>query len=335
MSEKTDKQKRFEQFLYDIYGNRSTAMYGSGDCITTKAGSRTIGFSKRAISSYEELFGYTFLVEKDKIKFIGTEKKKTKKERITIYIHALSAIVNFFDLPVKYKVLLHAGIVGEELDKWGVKLYNCCKTVLEIFFDDEKEVFDSVKVSLERRNIMLMLDPSDEVNHETKATSIFSTIDFLSQTNYTMISKNICTFDDEDDEDDEDFYNRCTIEGFNECIDYDIKHLSELPDELDIVRIRDLYQTLNELRDDIKCFLYCLRLEKKRDLLRVLESTEDRFFKRELANLDKPLPQKSFFGSEEEWQACSDRREAFEALGMCIEALNQFIDYETKSQKDC
>ncbi len=162
MSTKTAKQKKYEDFLFAIYRTRSVAMYGSGDCITRKAGSHIINFRTQSIKKYDDLFKYTFTDPSPK--YIEENNKMTKINRRYIFIDALSAIVKFFDLPDKYKVLLHTGIAGDELDEWGVKLYNCCMIVVSIYFDDDKEKFDAEQVAIQKENIKQILDPHDTLS---------------------------------------------------------------------------------------------------------------------------------------------------------------------------
>ena len=159
------------------------------------------------------------------------------------------------------------------------------------------------------------------------AISNLETVDFLYQPNYALIHKEICI----GDEDDDDYY---TYESFNEYIDQTIKRLTELPDEIGVIRIESLYQKLDELRGHIKHFRHNLSLEKKQYVLSILESTEDRFFESEVVNANQPVPPKSYFSSEEEWQACYDRRQAFIALEMCIRALRCYINNETNKKTD-
>ena len=157
MRTKTAKQKKYEEFLRAIYGTKSVAMYGAGDCITRKAGSHIISFKTQSIRKYDDLFKYTFTNAFPK--YIEENDRITKINRNLVFANALSAIVDCFGLPPQYKILLHQGIIGNELDEWGVKLYNCCMIVVSIYFDGNKEILDYEQVTIQKENIKQILDP--------------------------------------------------------------------------------------------------------------------------------------------------------------------------------
>lgn len=370
---KKTKSDAYYEWLHKIYGTKSVGLSGEEYIIRNQHITNPLSFSDRSSQRFRALFKYTFT--KNPPKMQNSKRKVENLEKAYIYAKALSAIVDFFSLPPKYKTLFDSTIEGEELKSWGERLYACCIAVVDVFFDEKKKLDQKLKKLykekviqlLESKDVTITEDgemaaevtksqhdsPSASENTGTllseitefvsldkpqaqvaksqrqteNAISNLETVDFLYQPNYALIHREICI----GDEDDDDYY---TYESFNEYIDQTIKRLTELPDEIGVIRIESLYQKLDELRGHIKHFRHNLSLEKKQYVLSILESTEDRFFESEVVNANQPVPPKSYFSSEEEWQACYDRRQAFIALEMCITALRRYINNETNKKTD-
>lgn len=369
-----NKSDRYYEWLESIFGTKRIGQDGADYINKNYHYTYPLSFSKRSRKRFEALFKYVFTAPVPKEK-VGEGERTFDPERKT-YSKALSAIVKFFHLDRKYTTLYNENIKGEELKVWGKKLYDCCISVIDVFFDENEKKLDKKLKERYKEKVIQILEskempitengeltaevaksqhdsPSVSGNTGTllseitefvsldkpqaqvaksqrqteNAISNLETVDFLYQPNFALIHREICI----GDEDDDDYY---TYESFNEYIDQTIKRLSELPDEIGVIRIESLYQKLDELRGHIKHFRHNLSLEKKQYVLSILESTENRFFESEVANANQPVPPKSYFSSEEEWQACYDRRQAFIALKMCIRALRCYIKNETNKQTD-
>lgn len=368
------KVEAFYQWISDIYGTRSIGMSLGGVITREYRSDSKLQFTDRRSKRFRELLKYTFTNASPKIKRKGRheldslDKGETYRKALSAIVDFFGLAKKYktlFDSNIKgeeFKVwgkrlydccIFVVDVFFDGNDKLDQKLKKLYKEkVIQLLESEDvtitedgemaaevtKSQHDSLSVSgntgtlLSEITEFVSLDkPQAQVAKSQRQTenaiSNLETVDFLYQPNFALIHREICI----GDEDDDDYY---TYESFNEYIDQTIKRLSELPDEIGVIRIESLYQKLDELRGHIKHFRHNLSLEKKQYVLSILESTENRFFESEVANANQPVPPKSYFSSEEEWQACYDRRQAFIALEMCITALRRYINNETNKKTD-
>lgn len=369
-----NKSDRYYEWLESIFGTKRIGQDGAGYINKNYHYTYPLSFSKRSRKRFEDLFKYVFTApypmekvgDDDErafdperktyskalsaiVKFFNLDRKYTTLYNENMKGKELKALGKklctccifvvdvFFDeeekLNMKRKKRYKEKVI-QELDSKEVSITEDGEMAAEVTKSqhDSPSASENTGTLLSEITEFVSLDkPQAQVAKSQRQTenaiSNLETVDFLYQPNYALIHREICI----GDEDDDDYY---TYESFNEYIDQTIKRLSELPDEIGVIRIESLYQKLDELRGHIKHFRHNLSLEKKQYVLSILESTEDRFFESEVVNANQPVPPKSYFSSEEEWQACYDRRQAFIALEMCIRALRCYINNETNKKTD-
>ena len=351
------KVDAFYQWLSDIYGTRSIGMSLGGVITREYRSDSKLQFTDRRSKRFRELLEYTFTNASPKIKRKGRHELDSLDKGET-YRKALSAIVDFFGLDIMYTTLFKATIKGEELEAWGKSLYECCTSVVDVFFDGNDKLDQELK-KLYKEKVIQILKSKDapitedgemaaevaKSQHDSPSASgtadaplsEMNEYEFLDMTPAQLakvsrqIQKAMPTPEPED------FFNQPQHSlphnealNLNEDVDHIIKVLSELPDDLDNVQKYSLYSMVDELCGYRKYFRYNLSLEKKQHTLSTLESTADRFFKDVIG---QSLPPKSSV-SPEEWQACFDKGRASAALEMCIRILKLLIDNETNKKTD-
>lgn len=295
--------------------------------------------NKDGFDHYEKVFNYVF---KSSSPQDSNSKLISKPE---YFRNALSWLNEFFNLGIDPNSLIKRN--NRNLtEEWGSRIYDCYIELLDIIFVGSNDGRNDPVNCEEIRNTMtnyiketLGIDtpavenmvyefvdasPSqlDKLYRKiSAATQSHEPEDFLKQAHYSLPNRKNTANDNAQ---------TYTYEDLNEDVDYANKVLNEMPDELDYnLRFR-LYRYIGELRDKIWHFRYNLSLEKKQYTISILKTTKERFFK----DSDTTLPPKESFDSEEESRTRFDYARAYSDLEMCIRALKQLIDYETKSKKD-